>query len=145
MKSRIPCLTVGCFALAIAVTADSIAPPNKAMWKAMKFALTGSGGDEYFKTGVKDALVPGAVVWQGYVIRKFSGNVVSWSSEEVPETLELGVTDARKADATLHFDQPFDIPLKLGMECRFEGVVTSYSKSPYMLHFNVTRSDVECR
>jgi hypothetical protein len=51
----------------------------------------------------------------------------------------LGVEDPAKADATLSFSQPLPSSaldtIKVGAKLEFDGVVDSFTKSPYMLTF----------
>lgn len=105
--------------------------PAFALWYTIRENLTGDQGDAFFDKSVKGALVPGGA--QG--VRAFSGTVISVETHKVI----IGVEDPSQPDAALEYSRPLPSAtldkLKPGEKVEFEGVVSTYTKGPYMLTF----------
>jgi tetratricopeptide (TPR) repeat protein len=104
--------------------------PNEALWKKLKTALTGPDGQNYFDTGMKDALLP-----------TLKGKVVSMEPATKPKTLVLALEDGKAdgtvGDATLKFEKALPGSVDPGTELTFEGVPDSFVASPFMVTFKV--------
>ncbi|MBZ5608662.1 MAG: hypothetical protein LAP38_10415 [Acidobacteriia bacterium] len=104
--------------------------PLESTWKKLKDALMGPDGENYFNTGMKDALLP-----------TLKGKVVKLEPESKPKTiilaLEDGKTDGTVGDATLKFEKALAGNVEPGTELTFEGVPQSFTANPFMVMFNV--------
>ena len=109
--------------------------PAFGLWYTIRQNLTGDQGDTFFDKTVKDALIPGGA--NG--VRTFSGTVISVESPDRPAKVLAGVDDPAKPDATLEFAKPLSVraldKIKAGQKIEFSGVVSRYTKDPYMLTF----------
>lgn len=105
--------------------------PELALWKNMKEQLTGTGGADYFNSGVKDTKMP-----------TLKGKVVSLEPENRPKTVVLAIEDGTTPDATLNFEAALPGKVDAGTELTFEGVPQSYATSPFMVTFNVDKDDL---
>lgn len=107
--------------------------PAFALWYTIRENLTTDQGDAFFEKSLKGALVPGEA--QG--VHSFSGAVISLDPPDRPTRVLIGVSDPSTPDATLEFSKllsgAFVERIKPGEKLEFEGVVSSYSKDPYML------------
>lgn len=99
--------------------------PQLALWKNIKRPLTGADGPDYFNA-LKGTMVP-----------TLKGKVVKLEPELKPKTVVLAIENGTTADATLKFEIPLAGKVGPGTELFFEGVVESYTISPYMLVFDV--------
>jgi tetratricopeptide (TPR) repeat protein len=113
--------------------------PDIALWRQIRDALTASDGDTYFQT-IKDAEVPPQTADAKF--KMFAAKVVSQPS---PAELVVTVDPASPVgDATLQFESPLKGTIEQGTEIHFKGVVSSYTKEPYMLTFTgLSKEDVE--
>lgn len=104
--------------------------PQEATWKKLKEALQGPDGDNYFNTGMKEALLP-----------TLKGKVVKLEPENRPKTVILGLldgkTDGTVGDATLKFEKALPGTVEPGTELTFEGIPQSFTKDPFMVVFSV--------
>lgn len=116
--------------------AFAAAHPDLALWRQIRDALKGDGGDAYFAQ-VKDSEVPPQT--EGAAFKMFTGKVVSQPS---PKEILLNV-DNPAGDATLEFEGPIKGTIDPGTEVKFKGGVDSFTKDPYNLTFKVDKDDVE--
>ncbi len=104
--------------------------PLEATWKKLKDALQGPDGENYFNTGMKDALLP-----------TLKGKVVKLEPETKPKTIILALADGKSdgtvGDATLKFEKALPGSVEPGTELTFEGIPQSFTKEPLMVVFNV--------
>ncbi len=116
--------------------AFAAAHPDLALWRQIRDALKGDGGDKYFED-LKGAQVPP----EGQAgFSMFPAKVVSQPS---PKELVVSV-DGAAGDATLQFDEPLNGMVEAGTAFKFKGVVDSFTKEPYMLTFTgMAKEDVE--
>lgn len=109
--------------------------PGFGLWYTIRQTLTGDQAASFFDKHVKDALIPGGA--NG--VQTFSGIVISIDSLDAPTKMLVGVDDPAKPDATLEFAKPLPLSaldkIKVGQKIDFGGVVSGYSKDPYMLTF----------
>jgi len=109
------------------------AHPDVALWREIKTALTGDGGDTYFQQ-VKGSEVPPEKDNDGNPIGMFNAKVVSVSGKEI-----VANVDNAGGDATLKFEHPVNTKvIQTGADFKFKGVIDSYTKDPYMLTFTIT-------
>lgn len=113
------------------------AHPDIKLWRELRDALKGDGGEAYFNEHVKDALIPP----QEGAFKQFKAKLVSM---ENPKELIVSVddTDGPNGDATLVFEAPVRGKLDPGAEIDFSGVPQSYAKDPYNIKFTVDRKNV---
>jgi hypothetical protein len=113
------------------------AHPDIKLWRDIRGALKGDGGDKYFNDNVKDALIPP----QEGEFKQFKGKLVSM---ENPKELIVSVddTDGPNGDATLVFEAPIRGKLDPGTDIAFAGAAESFTKDPYNIRFAVDRKNV---
>ncbi|MBX9600668.1 MAG: hypothetical protein K2X35_06685 [Bryobacteraceae bacterium] len=112
--------------------------PMMFLWRNMQKELTGENGQNYFDSGMKDALLPGGV--EG--VKQFRGKLVSATPETNPKTLVVSIGGGDAGDATLNLDEPLRGKMEPGGEIGFEGVAKSFTKDPFMVTFEVERAKV---
>jgi hypothetical protein len=109
--------------------------PGFGLWYTIRQNLTGDHGDIFFDKAVKEALIPGGA----HGVESFSGTVISVDSPDRPTKVLVGVDDPTKPDATLDFAKPLPAAaldkIKAGQKVEFSGIVSRYTKDPYMLTF----------
>lgn len=115
--------------------------PDKALWKDLKTALTGDGGQAYFDSGMKGASLPGGIEKAGQKVTKFRGKLVSATPETNPKELVLSIS-GDIGDVTLKLDAALKGKMENGGELTFAGVASSYTKEPFMVVFDVERASV---
>jgi hypothetical protein len=116
--------------------AFAAAHPDLALWRQIRDALKGDGGDKYFED-LKGAQVP-PEGQAGFTM--FPAKVISQPS---PKELLVSV-DGAAGDATLQFDAPLNGMVDAGTALKFKGVVDSFTKEPYMLTFTgMAKEDIE--
>lgn len=106
------------------------AHPEKALWKDLKAALTAPGGDIYFETNMRDALVP-----------RLKGKLVATSPVSKPKELVLAIENAA-GDVTLKLDGALPGKMEPGAEIEFEGIAKSFTKDPFMVTFETDKAKV---
>lgn len=114
------------------------ANPMLALWRKIKLGLTGAGGQEYFDSGMKGALLPGNV--EG--VAKFKGKLVSMTPALRPKELVLAIEKSETPDVTLKLDGTLPGKMESGAEIEFEGVAAAFSKEPFMVTFDVEKSKI---
>lgn len=110
--------------------------PALALWVSIKENLTGDGGDKYFAENMKDALVPPESMVP------FKATLISHEPAKNPKTLVLGIQDAKTADVTLKLDPPMTGAAPAGTAIQFRGAPESFTKSPFMVTFQVEKESV---
>jgi hypothetical protein len=110
--------------------------PDIAFFRTLKDALKGDNGQNYFDSGVKDALIPP----QDGAFKQFKGHVVELKN---PKELVLAVDDAA-GDVTLLLDPPLKATTKIdpGAEISFAGAPEAFTKDPFNIKFKVERANV---
>ena len=107
--------------------ADNTRPDLK-LWSVLKRSLTGADGEEFFLQKMKDCVLPA-----------MAGTLISSTPAEQPTVLVIGLSDSSSPEITLRLkdgtgrDAPFTRPIARGSQIRFEGIVTEFSKDPFML------------
>jgi tetratricopeptide (TPR) repeat protein len=104
--------------------------PEKALWKDLKAALTSPGGDTYFETNMKDALVP-----------HLKGKLVAATPALKPKELVLAIENAA-GDVTLKLDGALPGRMEPGGEIEFEGIAKSFAKDPFMVTFEAEKAKI---
>ena len=128
-----PCigrLVVGLIAAISTALTQSQTHDPRALWLAMKRELTSSRGEEYFKTGIQDALIPG-----------LKGTLISATLQPGVSQLIVGLTDSETPEATLIFhngDARVKGQPKPGTELEFTGMALEFTRDPFMLTFDVS-------
>ncbi len=102
--------------------------PERALWKDLKAALMAAGGDTYFETNMKDALVP-----------RLKGKLVAMSPALKPRELILAIEDPA-GDVTLKLDGALPGKMEPGGELEFEGVARGFTKDPFMVTFDTEKA-----
>jgi hypothetical protein len=111
---------------------------QRMLWLRIKAVLTSDDGSAYFESSMKDALVPGGVEGVG----KFQGRVISSSPALWPDTIVLAVSRDYAPDVTLKLDGRWKIDIPRGTEIEFVGVAIGYTRSPFMVTFAVTATQL---
>lgn len=107
--------------------------PQLAMWMTLKRELTAANGEQYFESSVKGAAIPGGA----HGVQKFKGTLISSKPPAAPKELVLGVVDPDTPDVTLKLENPMRGKADAGTVLEFEGVVSGFSKEPFMLTLDV--------
>ena len=107
--------------------------PAMAMWMNLKRELTGPNGEQYFESSLKGAAVPGGA----HGVQKFKGVLISSKPATAPKELVLGVMDPNTPDVTLKLETPLRGKADPGRELEFEGIVSGFTKEPFMLVLDV--------
>lgn len=112
--------------------------PVLALWMSIKKELTGPNSDAYFASSVKDAHLPGGAMG----VQKFKGKVIEHKPARNPKEIVLGMSDATTAEVTLKLETPFLVgKADPGTEIEFEGVVSGFTKDPFMVTFDVEKKE----
>ena len=104
--------------------------PERALWKDLRAALTTEGGETYFETKMKDALVP-----------RLKGKLVSATPAVKPKELTLAIENPA-GDVILKLDGSLPGKMEPGGELEFEGIARSFSKDPFMVTFETDKAKV---
>ena len=102
--------------------------PQLALWIAVKKALIGPEGDQYFKDSVKESAVP-----------PMKGKVISHKPALKPKEIVVAVADATTPEITIIIAEGGSLPGKAdpGTEIEFESVAKSLVKDPFMMTVEV--------
>lgn len=112
--------------------------PVLALWMSIKKELTGPNSDAYFASSVKDAHLPGGAMG----VQKFKGKVIEHKPARNPKEIVLGMSDATTPEVTLKLETPFLAGrAEPGTELEFEGVVSGFTKDPFMLTLDVEKKE----
>ena len=108
--------------------------PQLALWIAVKKALIDTGGEEYFKTSVKDAAVP-----------PMKGKVLSMKPATKPKEIVVAVADATTPEITIVIADGGSLPgtAEPGTEIEFEAVAKAFTKDPFMLTVEVEANKIK--
>ena len=103
--------------------------PELALWLGIKENLAGDQGEQYFESSVKGSAVP-----------KLKGTLISAKPALNSKELVLALSDATTPEVTLKLDAALAGRPKVGEVIEFEGVPSAFSKSPFMLTFDVEKA-----
>ena len=108
--------------------------PQLALWIAVKKALIDTGGEEYFKTSVKDAAVP-----------PMKGKVLSMKPATKPKEIVVAVADATTPEITIIIADGGSLPgtAEPGTEIEFEAVAKAFTKEPFMMTVEVESNKIK--
>src|SRR6185503_9579072 len=110
------------------------AHPELGLWQtAIKAPLTKDDGDAYFEMNVKGALLRGGA--NG--VQKFKAKIVSMTLPVKPKQIVLALEDPNVPHVTLDLSQALPDKIEPDEELQFEGVAKSYTKQPFIVHFDV--------
>jgi len=102
--------------------------PERALWKDLRATLTTEGGDTYFETKMKDALVP-----------RLKGKLVSATPAVKPKELTLAIENPA-GDVILKLDGSLPGKMEPGGELEFEGIARSFTKDPFIVTFETDKA-----
>jgi hypothetical protein len=105
------------------------ANPQLELWLNIKRELAGPRGEQYFESSVRNADVP-----------KLRGTLLAARPPVKPKELVLGLESPTVAEVTLRLDTPLAGKPRLGSEVEFQGVASAFSRTPFMLTFDVPRT-----
>ena len=111
--------------------------PMLAFWNEIKEGLTGDGSAMYWEAMNGAALPSGRPE-----VTKFKGKLVSATPETRPKELTLAI-GGDMPDVTLKLEEPLPGKMDPGGEISFSGVAKEFSKSPFMVTFEVSKDDIE--
>ncbi len=94
--------------------------PQLALWKKIRGALSGPGGDQYFETQLKNAAVP-----------QLRGSLVTARPACRPKELVVSAGDG--PEILLQLDRPLAGKPEPGAEFRWEGVPSAFAARPFLL------------
>jgi hypothetical protein len=107
--------------------------PARALWRAVKRALEAPDGEAYFELNVKGAqLLP------------LKGTLISALINDGVSKLTLGMTDPNTADVTLVVhtgERKIKSKPTPGASIEFEGIAIEFTKTPFMLTFDLNTID----
>jgi hypothetical protein len=104
--------------------------PQLALWKSIKDQLTAANGEQYFAEQLKDHAVP-----------KLKGKLVSSKPAIHPKELVVAIDKADTPEVTLKLENPMPGKADKGTEIQFEAVPSAFTKTPFMLTFDVQGKD----
>jgi hypothetical protein len=108
------------------------AHPDLGLWQtAVKDPLTKDGGEAYFESTMKGALLPGGA----NSVQKFKGKIVSMTPETKPKQVVLALEQPGVPDVTLELSEALPGKMEAGEELQFEGVAKAYTRQPFMVVF----------
>jgi hypothetical protein len=117
------------------------AAPDIEFWRGLRVALVGENGEDYFKSGVKGAHMPGSVTIDGVPVNVFRARITSVERHG----MLTGVVDGGVPDVRIDIDGMTSRSVKSGAVCTFAGVATSFRKQPFQLTFRVKPDDLRCK
>jgi tetratricopeptide (TPR) repeat protein len=108
--------------------------PEILVWRGVKEQLTGAGGDEYFKSNMKEAEVAG-----------LKGKVVSQNGQkELLLSMDYATPETeKKAELTLKFETPLKGNVDPGSILTFAAVPESFTKDPFMVVVTAEKAKVD--
>ena len=110
------------------------AHPKIAQWRGIKATLTGDGGDKYFEENMKGAALTDLV---GKVVAQPDSKTLTISIDDAtPETAQV-------AEVTMLLDSPLKGEVPALTELTFSGTAKAYTKSPFMVTFDVEKGNVQ--
>ena len=111
------------------------ANPILAFWRDIVREPLQKDGDSYFDA-MKGALLPGEPgKTKGF--EKFKAKLISMDPPTKPKTLVLALEKSDVPDVTLKFEEPLPGNMEPGADLEFEGQPLSYTKTPFMVTFEV--------
>lgn len=109
------------------------------MWQAIKEALAGPNGAEYFRLNLDSTEIPGGT--DG--LTRLRGAVLSSQPAIEPRVVFLAMNDKTAApEAKLQLKRPWDHPLPEGTEVEFSGIPRSFKLDPFILTIEVIGFEV---
>lgn len=111
--------------------------PVMALWMSIKKELTGPNSDAYFASSMKDAHLPGGAMG----VQKFKGKVIEHKPARNPKEIVLGISDATTPEVTLKLETAMTGRADPGTELEFEGVVSGFTKDPFMVTMDVEKKE----
>jgi hypothetical protein len=111
--------------------------PQLALWMKVKGALSGTNGQQYFDSQLKDAAVP-----------QLKGVLVEAKPACQPKELLVAVPlpDAQqppRAEITLKLDKALSGKPELNMEFQWEGIPSAFASEPFMLTMDAESSRIQ--
>lgn len=106
------------------------------IWKDIHDGLTRPDADDFFKSVIEDAELPGPDYPGG-----LRGTVVSSNPEYHPTVLTLAMYGATAPEVTIRLGRSLTQRLPNGTVVRFQGVAREFTKDPFMLTFDVDPDD----
>jgi hypothetical protein len=106
--------------------------PALAIWLNVKSLLTADNGDQYFQSQMK-----------GTEVQNLKGKLISQSPATRPKELVLGISDPNTPEVTLKLSAPLPGKADPGTEIEFSGVPVEFSKSPFMVTFEVEKAKLK--
>ncbi len=107
--------------------------PQLAFWVKLRDALKEPTGNEYFETGMKDALVPPENE------RPLRGKLVRHTPAKNPKELVLALSDDTTPEVTLRLEEPLVGAAEPGTVLQFRGVPKQFTREPFMLVFETEK------
>ena len=96
------------------------------LWKAIKTALLGPQGNEYFEKNMKDVQLPTLV-----------GTLVSSKPAAHPSEFLVAMSGDKTPEVKLRLDKQLEKPLQPGTPVSFVGVAKEFTTEPFMITFDV--------
>ena len=113
--------------------------PQLAFWLSIKKELAGPNGQQYFESGVKDALLPPENLEN---VKMLKGKVISMKPATKPKEVVLGISSPDNAEVTLKFETPLPGKADPGTELEFKGRAETFTADPFNLTFDVDPADL---
>ena len=102
------------------------------LWRDIKEGLLGPGAEEYFEA-LKFATIPGGIIG----VNAFEGILVSSTPSQHPNEFLVAMSGEKTPEVTVKLKSQLDKPLPAGTPVRFAGVVTAFTREPFMLTVEV--------
>ena len=109
--------------------------PQRALWTGIKSKLAAADGEEYFNSNLKGTAVP-----------PLTGTLISALMNEGVSRLILGLTEAATPEVTLilhNGKRKAKAKPKPGTPIEFQGVAIDFTRSPFMLTFDVEAEGIQ--
>lgn len=106
--------------------------PQLAAWLRIRQQLESSSGDKYFADTLHNAPLP-----------RMKGTVIRFSPPKKPEVIVVGVRDSTAEEIVLKLNGPFAREAEPGTVIEFEGIVDSFSHTPFALTVVADRDKID--
>jgi len=97
------------------------------LWAALKKALSGPDGSQYFEDGIKGAILPVPL----------EGTLISSTAADHPREFLVAVSDDKTPEITLSLEGRLEKALPAGTPVIFECLVEQFTPEPFMLTCHV--------
>lgn len=110
--------------------------PALGFWLKLKTALTAADGQQYFDSGMKNAVIPP----EGQPL--LTGTVISQEPAKNPKVVVLGIENPTVPEVTLKFETPLPGSIQPGQQIKFRAVANSFTQQPFTVTFEAEKKNI---